>query len=170
MKSICPISFKTLMHLSMPDFCLLWHGVQPRFHCSNALSATEDLIVIFWSESTWRKMLCRCINHRKFGWSGRGKKVLSAIHHREHTYHFCFLSVYWFFFWRCAALFLKQIAKRYSILKHLDRFIFLAQYVYSASPDMLLRLEPRTDSLSRNIYLVLFHVIHWQSIKTTSWA
>lgn len=82
-----------------------------------------------------------------------------------HTHHFCLLSVYWFFFWRCEALLLKRITNRYSILKHLDRFIFLAQYVYSASPDMPLHLESRTDFQSRNIYLVLFHVIHWISIK-----
>lgn len=91
--------------------------------------------------------------------------VLSAIHHTAHTYHFCLLSVYWFFFWRCEVLLLKRIAKRYSILKHLDRFIILAQYVYSASPDMHLHLESRTDFQSRNIYLVLFHAIHWISIK-----
>lgn len=122
-----------------------------------------------WSKTTRCKNVSRCINHLNLA-DLLVKKVLSAIHHRAHTDHFCLLSVYWFFFWRCAALLLKRISKRYGILKHLDRFIFLAQYVYRASPDMPLHPESRTDSQSRNIYLVLFHVNHWISIKSTSWA
>lgn len=68
----------------------------------------------------------RCINHLNLA-DRVVRKVLHAIRHRVHTYHFCLLSVYWFFFSRCEALLLKRFSKRSSILKHIDRFIFFAK-------------------------------------------
>lgn len=91
MKSICPILFKTLMHLSMPDFCLLWHAMQCNYGSPAQMGfpLLKTCYCHIWLKTTWCK-----INHLKFGWSGseKGAKCNSSLStHISFLLAFCIL-------------------------------------------------------------------------------